>query len=556
MGGSSRVSGRSVVRGGLVALVTGALSLGLAWAGVVAVPVPGLGDADAPGQDAQTLAPVSEESAIEALQTGTRLPGGTFLAGAAKVSIAPDPAKWTPEDGSGRCGPVPVERYTPVTPESCLLTFDARWATGVDPLGVYARAAAISNGETTVAWVVLDTVGWFAAYPAEVCADCGAEAIARTVEQRTGGRVKADGVVIASTHTHASADTLALTPTWYYEQVRDAVVEALVTAATDLRPAVVETGATPAKQFNTDRRIVTRAIPDAELTWIRAFSPPTEKQARKGDTRGETIATLASFSVHPTVKAGNAELHAGLVGPFARDVEAAFGGTALWLPGGLGDQTVDRSMGVEGLGGGMADLVVESQAQAPYRLRSNDIAVDQRRLQIPIDNATLTAARLANLFVRDFLPPYGGGPHAVEHRRGGVPRPTCATAGPTHIVTPVGGIRLGTPSTEKGDRGDAIAIMTAPGEIFASISLVTKDYLSRSRNVMVVGMANDTIGYIIPFVQYDQTAEQGVGLGAHTFDWSDYEEVLSTSRCTGDLVQTALIHSGQALGLLGPGERP
>ncbi len=75
-----------------------------------------------------------------------RLPGGNFLNGAAKVSIAPDPARWTPEDGSGRCGPVPVERYTPATPERCLLTFAARWATGVDPLGCYARAAAISNG--------------------------------------------------------------------------------------------------------------------------------------------------------------------------------------------------------------------------------------------------------------------------------------------------------------------------------------------------------------------------------------------------------------------------
>jgi hypothetical protein len=102
--------------------------------------------------------------------------------------------------------------------------------------------------------------------------------------------------------------------------------------------------------------------------------------------------------------------------------------------------------------------------------------------------------------------------------------------------------------------GDAIAIMQAPGEIFSSISTITKDYLSKTRNVMVLGMANDHLGYIIPAQQYDIRAANAAGIAAPSHNMTDYEESLSTGRCTGDQIQNHLIEIGQALGLLGVGE--
>jgi hypothetical protein len=102
--------------------------------------------------------------------------------------------------------------------------------------------------------------------------------------------------------------------------------------------------------------------------------------------------------------------------------------------------------------------------------------------------------------------------------------------------------------------GDAVAIMQAPGEIFASISAITKDYLSKTRNVMVLGNANDHIGYIIPAQQYDIRSANAAGLAAPSHNMTDYEESLSTGRCTGDQVQNALIDIAQTLGILGLGE--
>jgi hypothetical protein len=56
---------------------------------------------------------------------------------------------------------------------------------------------------------------------------------------------------------------------------------------------VLETGGAPAKTYNVDRRIFTRAVPDAELGWVRAFRPAA------GDAPERTVATIANFAAHP-----------------------------------------------------------------------------------------------------------------------------------------------------------------------------------------------------------------------------------------------------------------
>ena len=115
--------------------------------------------------------------------------------------------------------------------------------------------------------------------------------------------------------------------------------------------------------------------------------------------------------------------------------------------------------------------------------------------------------------------PHAAGPSESVQQKGRSRTPSCVGAGPLSVKSPVGGIRIGTPGPSQedpgfvpGDRGDAVVLMQAPGEIFASISLTTKDYLSRARNVMVLGMANDHIGYIIPAEQYDVRGANAVGI--------------------------------------------
>ncbi|HYI46678.1 MAG TPA: hypothetical protein VE174_14565 [Actinomycetota bacterium] len=560
-------------------LLTGFLALGVAWATIGLTP--------AGNQPAVTATPKGKKSPTPTAtptQTptpdptyvpGERLPEGVFLVGAQNESIAPIPegetvdgvaGKWNAHGNGHDCGPIGYE-YLPNADPSCLRTFDRVWATGVDEasdLGIYARAIALSNGEDTVAFVVLDTVSWFYGYDPSICPDdpnaaqpqdtCGTRAITNDLSEELD--IPVENFVISSTHTHASADTTARGPSWYYEYVRDQIKDAIRGAVASMEPAELQTGAIPAKAFNIDRRIVTRAVPDAELTWLRGVSL---RQA----TKGKTIATLVNFSAHPTVTAGNADMHSGFIGHLAKRLEELWGGSTVFMPGGLGDQTVNRGFGRDGIGNGLANLVYESAQQSSYTLKSNDIVSEQRILQIPADNASLVALNKAGVFMRDStIPgPHAAGPVESVQQKGSARTPSCAGASPISVLSPVGGVRIGTPGKAQGqegfvpgDRGDALVMMQAPGEIFASISLTTKDYLSRARNVMVFGMANDHIGYIIPAEQYDVRGANAVGIAQPSIEMTNYEESLSTGRCTGDQIQNALIEIGTNLGVLGPGE--
>ncbi|HYP23532.1 MAG TPA: hypothetical protein VEV43_08160 [Actinomycetota bacterium] len=571
---------RRYLTGLLSGVLTGALALGAAWAttGLVSVETPDVTPSlvqPSPSTSASPQATPAPAPSPAASPAGGRLAGGTFLVGAHNESIAPVPQSeggpWNPHGGGYDCGPMGYE-YLPNSDPSCLRTFDRAWATGVDAasdLGIYARAMAIGNGEDTLVFVVLDTVSWFYGYDPSICPDdadaaqpqdtCGTRAIVVDLSDELG--IPVENFVIASTHTHASADTTARGPSWYYEFVRDRIKDSVRGAVSKMEPATLQTGAIPAKAFNVDRRIVTRAVPDAELTWLRAVALPSTDPATKGKA-ARTIATLVSFSAHPTVTAGNEDMHSGFVGHLAERLGQLWGGSTVFVPGGLGDQTVHRSFGRRGIGYGLAELVFES-ARYGYTLRSNDIAAEQRILTIPADNASLVALNKAGIFMRDTtIPgPHAAGPSQSVQQKGRSRTPSCAGAGPLSVKSPVGGFRIGTPGPSQddrgfvpGDRGDAVVLMQAPGEIFASISLTTKDYLSRARNVMVLGMANDHIGYIIPAEQYDVRGANAAGIAQPSLEMTNYEESLSTGRCTGDQIQNALVEIGANLDVLGVGE--
>lgn len=565
----------------LTGVLTGLLALGVAWATVGLAPAarqPAT-QATPKGKKSPTPTPTpSPTPTPDPTFPPGRLPDGVFLVGAHDASIAPIPAseeggRWNAHGAGYDCGPIEQE-YLPNSDPSCLRTFDRQWATGVDEaadLGIFARTMAISNGEDTVVFTVLDTVSWFYGYDPSICPDdrdaiqpqdtCGSRAIIADLSAKHG--IPVENFVIASTHTHASADTTARGPSWYYEYVRDQIKKSVDEALASMEYANLQTGAIPAKAFNIDRRIVTRAVPDSELTWLRAvkYSRPSE-----------TITTLVNFSAHPTVTAGNHDMHSGFVGHLAKRLSELWGGTTVFMPGGLGDQTVQRSFGRDGIGYGLAELVFESAQRSAYTLKSNEIVAEQKILQIPADNASLVALNKIGVFMRDTtIPgPHAAGPVQSIQQKGRARTPSCVGASPISVLSPVGGIRIGTPGKAQGDpgfvpgdRGDAVVMMQAPGEIFASISLTTKDYLSRARNVMVFGMANDHIGYIIPAEQYDVRGANAAGIAQPSLEMTNYEESLSTGRCTGDQILNALIELAsnvegepreESLDVLGPGE--
>jgi len=594
---------RRVLNSVIVGALTGALVLSVAWATSGLIPVGAGTSAEPPAQAVTADASLQQASAEAAtLEAGQKLPPGLFKVGASDVSIAPvpvneggpwlrhDPEEDVADPGDQSDGDVNCNRfhqsfdegeeqfYTPFTKVGCLRTFDNEWATGVDEahdLGVYARALAISNGESTIVFTGLDTISWFYGVDPKFCPDdpeapmpqdtCGSRAIAQSLSTEfadEGLNIPPQNFVIAATHTHASADTAMASPAWYFELVRDATKDAIREAVDNMQLATLQTGATPAKPFNVDRRRVTRAIPDYELNWLRAIAAPPSGGEPGPVEPGRTISTLVNYSVHTTVTASNHDLHSGFVGHLAERLNEKWGGNTVFIPGGLGDQTVRRDFGRDGHGYGLAELIMESAERTGHTLSSNDIVTDQQIITVPADNFSLIAANKAGIFVRDTtIPgPHADGPSTSVQQVGGGNSPSCVGASAMSAKTPVGGFLIGSPGSgeirtdPENYAGDAIAIMQAPGEIFASISLVTKDYVSRTRNTMVLGMANDHLGYIIPAQQYDIRAANAAGIAAPSHNMTDYEESLSTGRCTGDQVQNALLEVATRLGVIGLGE--
>lgn len=531
------------LRTAVTCLTAGAIGVGSAWA-----------DADSEGFEPKQMM----EAVLEL--TEGRLDAGWWRAGAATGDLTPDPDTWV--QGSD-CTGAPEQLYTPMTPEGCLITFDMRWADGFDAENPnQVRSFAISNGEQVVVLSSLDLVGYMAAYPAGTCDRCGLDEIARELSTEMG--IPAENFSWSSSHTHAAASTIADGPAWYYdqvaEQIRTTAREAILDAAAN--PAVrLESGSVRARALNTDRRIVDRAVPDDELNWLRAYAPSADGGP------GNTIATLGNFAVHLTVTTSNAELHSGAVGPFNQRLEDRLGGTGLWAPGALGDQKTDRGWGVNGLGISMADLIVDAvELGYASELQSNDIEVRRQHVQIPVENQFFAGALAAGYAIRSTDAPYGGGPLTVENTNHGANMPSCTQAGALHVVGAVTALRLGArPAGGKVEVGendrrpvptDNVTIIQAPGELFASIGLVVKDYMSRSNDVLVLAMTNDTLGYMIPSNQYDTTGSQGLGIANNMTDLGNYEEALSLGSCTGDLVMSAMIEAGAAVGVIGEGERP
>ena len=554
---------RSVLRAAVTGITVGAVGLGSAWgAAVVTTPPLPTPPPVIAGLTAQPEEPpVSEVATAPAADvvTGERLPDGWFLAGSATTSLVP-PADRVKSKEECQAAAGQSTLYTPLTPEGCLITFDGLWMDGVDEENpISARSIALSNGQDTVVFTLMDVVGYMAAYPADLCGDCGIDPITKNLSAELG--IPAANLVISSSHTHAAPSTIANGAAWYYELVRDRVKESIRGAVADLAnsPQVrLETGATSAKAFNVDRRIQNRAVPDYELAWLRAFVPGDKKTAE------QTIATFGNFAVHPTIRNANARLHSGMVGPFTRRVSEVLGGASLFLPGAIGDQTPDKGYGINGVGIGLADALLADVESGGYVLQTNDIAVASTTVQVPIENQFFLGALATGYAVRDFLPPYGGGPHAVATENEGTNLRSCEGAGEVHVVAPISAIRFGAqPPAGKRELGpeyrlpvetDNVVVVQSPGEIFASIGLIVKDYLSRSNNVLVQGLTNDTIGYIIPANQYDLFASQALGLANNAAEVGNYEEALSLGRCTGEIVTNAMLDMGQQLGVMGEGE--
>ena len=526
---------RRLLRTALAGTVAGATLVGAAWAGVGLVPVPDEGE---------------------------------WLAGASVRSIAPDAGRWQTEGCSEYASNFPEEvthladkavadqvGSWPKSPDCVYLggygIGPARAATGVDPLaGVNVRSVALSNGTAagTVVWQVVDMVGFFSTYRDDLCDACGIAGIRAAVARQTG--VPVANLAVGSTHTHGGADGYGAwggLPTWYREQVRDAVIASALEAVGAMQPATIAVGQVDARPFNSERRATYHSSPDYGAVWLQAVAMP-----RRTKDAAEPIATLVNYAAHPTVLGAQPLLHGDWPATASHALGETLGGVGMVIEGGLGnvspsrpgnrgadltgDGKVDEYDEVIEMGADFATFVAADIARGGAPLGSNEVKAVSAAVEHPVTNWVEAGLGVTGLLDRTFTPGDAAGVAGTWSGGKSSSRP-CAAASPLTIKTELSAFRLGD-----------LVVLTAPGEIFSTVSQVLKSKVRHGAltggQTMVFGQTQDSLGYII---QSFETDPAGGALTNASGDTFEYEETFMLDRCFGDHVLHVALELGAAL---------
>jgi hypothetical protein len=450
-------------------------------------------------------------------------PKQRYLVGAATRSINPD------ADGTFAGKPVYLGGYGiggggPV--------FQGRPATGILGEGVSVRAFAVSDGRVPFAIADIETQGWFVAVKD---GPYGLLDMRKEIERRTGGRLRAENVMIQSDHSHSGPDPMGVwggMPEEYMRYVSNRTVDAIVAAHSSMRPARLYYGTAPgrdllANQFDYDEA---NKVVDSDVRVL---------QARDGR---RTVATLLNFSAHATVLgSSNTKASGDWVQAANPLLERRFGGKAVTVVGTLGrTQPADRSCS--------DPSAVGEDAQNLCKIRDYATRVVDRARQAvanarPLSGAPAVAARSylvedpsSNALLLGLA--YGGSAIGVPINR---------------AITPpwLTGNVLGT-VTASARIGDVL-LSAGPGEMYPQIPLKVAELVPVAGH-MTAGLANDQLGYLIaPFEAYPEPVRRSFfnqrGDEVSPIDNDNY--FFNVSHTMGERVTCSLLRG--AGGVLGRG---
>ncbi len=177
-----------------------------------------------------------------------------------------------------------------------------------------ARAMVIRKGQTTVAFVSLDLLG----FPSVL-----GDRVRRMVP-----RIPAENILIGATHTHSAPDCYAFPDgkgghtgdLSYMNLVCERAAEAINQAIDRLEPATLKI-ATGEARGKIAYNYYAPDLYDRRMSVIQATS-----------SKGKTIATLVNYAVHPEVLGNDLGIVSpDLVGPLCDRIESTSGGVALFM---------------------------------------------------------------------------------------------------------------------------------------------------------------------------------------------------------------------------------
>lgn len=392
---------------------------------------------------------------------------------------------------------------------------------------IWSRTVVLQQGDTTVALVSLDVVGFFYDDVEEVRVLAAAEG------------VDVDHIMISATHNHEAPDTLGqwgqmvgkrgVDEAWL-DDLKDQVVQSISEAIADLTPVTMATATADLSQVvpekgtrnfindKRDPRIVDEAM---EVAVFRA----------KDD--GRTIATIVNQGNHPEALSDENTAITSDFAHFLRDgmengvpwesgAVEGLGGVSMYLQGAvggmmtpLGVEVTDRDGGTHGasdfakaqaLGHMMATAGLEAIAGAPSA-SSPDLKVTVAKMTFPIDNTAFQAMFLMGVFEREAFNYDRDAPLDDYNIPELATEMNVIDVGPIRMLTipgellpelAIGGFDGS--HTQIGDYTDPIVDLEQ--ENAADLSLAPegpflKEQMGAEKN-WIIGLGNDELGYIIP----------------------------------------------------------
>jgi hypothetical protein len=393
-----------------------------------------------------------------------------FRVGVGKTIITPDPLLPV----SGGVGP-----SNPATAKKGELT---------------ARAMVVQQGETKVAIVQLDLLGFPSVLTARV--------------HKQVPRIPADNILIGSTHTHSAPDCYgfpgldgkATGDLKYMDFVCNQAAVAINQALDNLQPAHLKI-ATGEAQGKIAYNYYAPELYDPRMSVIQAVTPA-----------GKTIGTLVNYAVHPEVLGNGVGLVSpDLVGPLCDKLEADLGGMGMFMNGAQGGMIT-------------ADNRILDQPSEAIKAKWNDA------------NTWEECVRIGELMASE----------AQRIIKGAKPQKDPALACyARNVKFPVASdlmwiIILQSPLKYPYNKDKSITtrmnlvnlgdaqILTIPGEALPNIGYYIKRHMKGKHNLLF-GLTNDAFGYILTKVDFN------------SFDRYEYVSRTSLGEMTGEiLIENAL----------------
>ncbi len=381
-----------------------------------------------------------------------------------------------------------------LTPKNSTSTWVAGYAPNKRSTGIHSpitgRIIYIDDGEHALTYVSFDFVGLMN------------QDIA--LMQELVSKDFKDEIIMSSAHNHAGPDVMGI---WgraifymlpvengrdpgYMLRVYQSVQKGILDAQSKAVPATLSAASIKGPQGFCDN-------------WrLPGYWDDTATGLMASDLNGRPIATWVNWACHVEFLGdANAMISSDYPGFFYKRIEQRGGGAGLFSNGAIGGIVVPiigfekesmpvhlRVKAAESLGYELADLMMDALAKNGETISNPKIWHKKAVFDLPVDNWK---------FQRFVL-------------QGTMERPTYNHSG---SASPY--LRTEAHALTIGD----LAISTVPGEIFPVIGFGIKEKLMNAKHKMVIGLANDELGYIMLPSQFEMDVydyEQSVSLGANT----------------------------------------